>query len=707
MMIRTSCLLVWLAISFCAPLKAQPVPSQEVDICVYGGTSAGIIAAYAAKKLGKSVLLIEPGKYLGGMTTGGLGATDIGNKYAVTGLGKDFYRRIGAYYGKFEQWTFEPHVASQVYADLIREARLEVLQERRLAGLVKEGNRIRELVLEDARQPAAGPKLRVKAKMFLDCSYEGDLMARAGVSYTVGREASSQYGESYNGVQVADFHQLPDGIDPYVRPGDPASGLLWGVSGGTLAPAGSGDRKVQAYNFRLCLTQDQNNRIPFSRPARYNPDQYELLARIIAKESWKTIHSSFTQEKSPEGKLRVHHGGGFLIKNMPGGKTDFNNFGGFSTDMIGMNYEYPEAGYATRQQIWQAHEDYTKGLLFFLSHDARVPAHIRREMQTWGYAKDEFKDLGGFPSQLYVREARRMIGETVMTQQHCMGQQAVADGVGMAAYGMDSHNCQRLVVNGMVKNEGDVEKPVPAPYPISYRSLTPKAGECANLLVPVCLSASHIAYGSIRMEPVFMVLGQAAALAAAMAIDAGGSVQQVDVARLKRRLEADPYLDGRSPEILVDNDDTARVQVTGAWEKIRGGYGRSVYRDANPGGAEKTVRFLPAISRRGRYAVYAYFPKTDRPTSQTAITIHDGKHARQVVLQTAHIRELGLSSGEWVPLGTYKMTRGRQAFVEISNKKADGVVMADAVVWVPVKAGMQPSPKEGPDAAMPATVGGK
>ena len=247
------------------------------------------------------------------------------------------------------------------------------------------------------------------------------------------------------------FHQLPDGIDPYVIPGDPSSGWLWGISTDTLVPRGSGDKKIQAYNFCLALTQDKANQVPFAhRPDNYNLDHYELLLRIIAKEKWTTIHSSFTCYTLPNGELKIHHSGGFLIKNMPNGKTDFNNFGGFSTDMIGANHDYPEADYESRKKIWKAHEDYTKGLLYFLSHDERIPLHIKEEMLSWGYSKDEFVDVNGFLNQLYVREARRMIGELVMNQNHCVGNEVVDDQIGMAAYGMDSHNCQRIVVNCMV-----------------------------------------------------------------------------------------------------------------------------------------------------------------------------------------------------------------------------------------------------------------
>ncbi len=548
---------------------------DEYDIVVYGGTSAGIIAGYTAKQLGKSVLVIEPGTHLGGLTTGGLGATDIGNKYAVTGIAKDFYRRIGAHYGKFEQWTFEPHVAQKVYDDYIRKADLEIVKSFRLKEVETEDGWIRAIVVENSDNPDAVTDRKVKAKMFIDATYEGDLMAKTGVSYTYGRESNDQYGETYNGVQLSLYHQLPDGVDPYKERGKPESGLLWGVAEGELAPTGAGDKKIQAYNFRLCLTQDQANQIPFTEPENYDPQRYELLLRILEKETWTTIRSSFTRDTVASGRVVVNHSGNYLVKAMPNGKTDFNNFGGFSTDMIGANYDYPEGDYETRKRIWKEHADYTKGLLYFMASDERVPDHVRKDMQTWGYTRDEFKEYGGFSPQLYVREARRMVSDVVMTQAHCQGREVVEDGVGMAAYGMDSHNCQRIVVNGMVKNEGDVQVGLGIPYPISYRSIIPKKGECKNLLVPVCVSASHIAFGSIRMEPVFMVLGQSAATAAVMATDAGQTVHDVDIKALQEELRINPLADGSIAEILVDNDHPDWVEISGEWKQARGGYGRN------------------------------------------------------------------------------------------------------------------------------------
>lgn len=655
-------------------LNAKQKAVTEVDICIYGGSDAGVIAAYTARKMGKSVLLIEPGRHLGSMSSGGLSYTDIGNKYAITGIARDFYRRIGQHYGKFEQWIFEPKVAEALFQDYIKRGKVDVLYEHRITGATKAGNIIKEITIENSVEPKAATNRTVRAKMFIDCTLEGDLMARAGVSYTVGREANSQYNETYNGVQVMTGHQFPDGIDPYVVPGDPKSGLLWGINPVEVQPAGSGDKKVQAYNFRICLTNVPENRIPITQPANYNPKKYELLIRLMEKKPWKSLND------------------GFIWSLMPNGKTDINNRNGFSTDMIGMSWDYPEADYATRKKIWNDHVDYTKGLLFFVGNDPRVPAHIREEMKKWGYPKDEYTDNGNWSHQLYVREARRMVGELVMTQRHCEGREVVNDGVGMAAYRMDSHNCDRHVINNMVKNEGNVEEgdegdPYPVrPYPISYRALIPKEKEATNLLVPICLSATHIAYGSIRCEPVYMMMGQATAVAASMAIDEKQSVQQIDVKKLQTILKDNPLADGSAPEILVDNDNPETTKVTGTWvTKRRGAYGPTfLMKEADQSG-NNAVQFTPIVEKAGRYEAYVYLPMSVVPgaSTKTQVEVFDGKQRRDIVVNKSDIKVVGQTLGEWVSLGTYSLSKGNKAYVKISDKDADGAVAADAVLFVP------------------------
>ena len=653
------------------PVRTPAVPPVTVDICIYGGTSAGVIAAYTAKKMGKSVLLIEPGKHLGGLTSGGLGYTDIGNKFAISGLALDFYRRIGQHYGKFEQWIFEPHVAENLFADYLKRANTEALFSYRLKDVNKTGNSIVNITIENSDQPNASTDRVIQAKIFLDCSYEGDLMAKAGVAYTVGREANSLYNETYNGVQLRDKHQFLDGIDPYKTKGDPSSGLLWGISPQALAPQGSGDKKVQAYNFRICLSSDPANQIPITQPENYDPARYELLLRVLEKEPNRPFNLILKPDL------------------MPNKKTDINNNGPFSTDMIGMNYDYPESSYEKRVQIQKEHELYIKGLLYFIGHDARMPKHLRDEMLRWGYPKDEYKDNGNWSPQMYVREARRMIGAYVMSQANCEGREVVPDAVGMAAYTMDSNNCQRVVIEKdgmkMVKNEGDVQVGGFPPYPISFRSLLPRQEQCNNLLVPVCLSASHIAYGSIRMEPVFMVMGQSAAVAAVMALNKKTALHQVNIAELQKKLASDPLADGSQPEVMVDND-SRYVQVSGDWKIVKtGAYGPSMFTDDSKGAQAKSVRFIPALTTSGNYRIYMYFPKTQQASSTTAVSVFDGQKNRDTIIEGSTVKVEGQTSGEWVDLGAYSLQKDGKPYVEISNKKADGIVVADAVLFVPVK----------------------
>jgi hypothetical protein len=650
---------------------ATPVFSQatkQVDICIYGGTSAGVIAAYTATRAGKSVLVIEPGKHLGGLSSGGLGYTDIGNKFAVTGLARDFYRRIGKHYGKFEQWIFEPHVAEKIFNQYVEEGDVEVMYDHHILEATKNAEGyITGITVGSASAPSASANKKITAKMFIDCSYEGDLMARAGVSYVVGREANSQHNETYNGVQVRDKHQFPEGIDPYKIKGKPESGLLWGISPEILPPAGTGDKKVQAYNFRICLSDDPANKIAITQPEDYDSTRYELLIRLLEKEPSRPFNLILKPDL------------------MPNHKTDINNNGPFSTDMIGMNYDYPDASYAERKEIMKRHANYIKGLLYFIGHSGRVPQHLRTEMLRWGYPKDEYTDNGNWSPQMYVREARRMTGAYVMTQANCEGKELVDDGVGMAAYTMDSHNTSRVVINGMVKNEGDVQVGGFPPYPISYRSIIPTENECKNLLVPVCLSATHIAYGSIRMEPVFMVLGQSAALAAIQAIDKKASVHKTDVRALQEKIRSNPLADGSIPEILVDNEDKSNLGVAGGWtnEKGKGSYGASFLQAGV--GTQGSVKFNAPIQAAGRYAILIYFPRVDGASANISTVVQAGKEKKEVTVRPNEIRIEGQTSGEWVSLGEYELQTGKGNFVEVLTEGSNGLVIADAVLWIPIR----------------------
>jgi hypothetical protein len=646
---------------------AQKKEVYTVDVCVYGGTSAGVIAAYSAKKMGKTVLLIETGNHLGGLSSGGLGFTDIGNKYVVTGLAKNFYRNIGKHYGQLEQWVFEPHVAENTFKSYILKANIDVLYQYRLAGVSKNANAIKAIAVEPAGNTPQLKNKLIEAKVFIDCSYEGDLMARAGVGYTVGREANSQYQETYNGVQLMDGHQFPDGIDPYRVKGDSTSGLIWGIGNSKLLPNGSGDRKVQSYNYRICLTNNPQNRVAIAKPTGYDSTHYELLLRLMEKQK-------------DHLKLDDY----FIWSAMPNQKTDINNRNGFSTDMIGLNYAYPNGNYAVRAKYVDDLKCYTQGLLYFLGHDSRVPAILRSQMLQWGYPKDEYQDNDNWSFQPYIREARRMIGAYVMTEANCTAKLIAPDGIGLAAYNMDSHNCDRLVINHMVKNEGNVEIPDIPPYPISYRAIVPKEQECSNLFVPVCLSASHIAYGSIRMEPVFMVLAEVAGVAASMAVDEGVAVQAVDYRKINKKLTDDPLLDGSKPELIVDNL-SKQVKTEGNWSLKSGPtYGpNAFYFDPkdNKGGA---VSFYAGQLKSGTYEVFSYYPVLDDGADKTSIQVFDGKILHRKTVVKSRIKVVGQTFGEWISLGTYNFTVKVAPFVRISGNTTAGITVADAILFKPV-----------------------
>lgn len=518
--------------------------TYKADVIIYGGTSAAIIAAVQVKKMGKSVIVVSPDKHLGGLSSGGLGFTDTGNKEVIGGLSREFYQRLYKHYQKLESWQwqrreeygnkgqgtpaidgnnrtmwiFEPHAAEQVFEDFAKEYKLNIYRDewldRSQRGVTKKGLNITSFRTLSGNE--------YEGKMFIDATYEGDLMAAAGVSYHVGREANSIYNEKSNGVQAGVFqhgHHFKSKISPYKIPGDPNSGLLAEVSNEKIGPNGSGDNKIQAYCFRMCLSNHPDNRIPFEKPEGYDPARYELLARVFAS-GWGETFDKYDP--------------------IPNRKTDTNNHGPFSTDYIGKNYDYPEASYERRQEIIKDHELYQKGLMYYLQNDPSIPAEVHEKMKQWGLPKDEFKDNGGWPHQLYIREARRLIGEFVMTEADALGKTGVPKSVGMGSYALDSHNIQRYVKeDGYVQNEGDIGVHPDRPYSIAYGSILPKAAECTNLLVPVCVSSSHIAYGSIRMEPVFMILGQSAATAAVLAINNKMTPQALPYATLQTQLLKD------------------------------------------------------------------------------------------------------------------------------------------------------------------------
>lgn len=545
-------LLLWLVLTQFA-LGAETL---ETDVCLYGGTSGGVSAAVQARRMGKQVVLVEPGRHLGGMTSGGLSAVDIGDPRSVGGVAREYFTRLVARYGTELKWdqpfqsdggpatggaySIEPHVAEDVFDEMVQEAGVVVLREAVLESVRKEETRIVELRTADG--------WAVRAKMFIDATYEGDLMAAAGVSYTLTREGNAKYRETYNGIHYSDKYKprrdhknpgpngrVPGGqgvwdrdfpLDPYVVKGDPTSGLLPLVNEGEPGRPGEPAPGIQAYCYRLCLTTDKQNMLPITAPPGYDPKQYELVARFI--------------------EACVEHGDQMDLRwfskhdPLPNRKWDFNTatFGG---NLPGENWDWPEASHQERVELAKKIENYHRGLLYFLATDPRVPEKVRAEMQRFGLPKDEFTDNGGWPHQLYVREGRRMVSDLVLTEHHTFGRQVASHSVGLGSYGTDAHEIRRIVKDGVVTREGKLAtgRGGFGPYQIGYGAIVPKADECENLFVMFALSASHSAFASIRMEPVFMVTSQSAATAACLAIDSGVSVQRVDYEELRERLLKD------------------------------------------------------------------------------------------------------------------------------------------------------------------------
>jgi hypothetical protein len=495
-------------------------PAVSADLVVYGGTASGVMTAYSAAREGLHVVLLEPGVHLGGMVTGGLSATDLGHYTIIGGYARDFYMKAAAHYGAHdldrpESWRSEPHVDEEIFRTLLQDSGVDVrfhehLREHR--GVKLQGKHLVSITTADGKQ--------WPAKIFADCSYEGDLMAQAKVSYTWGREAAAEYGEDLAGVRGnTPKHQFLWPLSAY----DEHHQLLPEIDPGPLAAPGSGDKKVQAYNFRLILTDDPADRLPFPRPPGYDRSRFALLERYL---------NEFPQHMGREPGLRD-------LTNpvmIPNHKADFNNNGPVSTDYIGHSWKYPEATYAEKAAIWRDHLLYTQSFFYFLCQDGKVPASLRAEVNQWGLPKDEFTDTDHWPNQLYIREGRRLVGEYVMRQADLQTERTKPDSIGMGSYNSDSHNIQRVAMpDGSVQNEGDVQVPV-EPYEIAYRSILPKRSEAENLLVPVCLSASHAAYSSVRMEPQYMIIGQAAGVAAALAVQGHRDVRDVVIPELQQKL---------------------------------------------------------------------------------------------------------------------------------------------------------------------------
>lgn len=694
----------WAALAFFshpAPAATVDPPRGETyDVVVYGGTSGAVIAAVQAKKMGRSAVIVCPDQHLGGLSSGGLGWTDTGNKAVIGGLAREFYHRVWKHYQTPEawkwqspeeygnkgqgtpaidgeqrtMWIFEPHVAEQVFDELVAEYQIPVHRDQwldREQGVAKVDGRIQSITM------LGGQTFR--GRVFIDATYEGDLMAAAGVAYHVGREAATTYGEKWNGVQVGVLHHrhhfgvLERPIDPYVVPGDPASGLLPRISAEPPGVYGEADHKVQAYCFRMCLTDDPRNRVPFPQPAGYDAGQYELLLRIF-QAGWRETFDKFDP--------------------IPNHKTDTNNHGPFSTDNIGYNYDYPEASYERRREIVREHQAYQQGWLYFIAHDPRVPEDVRTAMGQWGLARDEFTDNGYWPHQIYVREARRMIGRYVMTENELLKRRPTPESIGMGSYTMDSHNIQRYVTpEGSVQNEGDIGVGTNGPYEIAFGSIQPRKEQCQNLLVPVCVSSSHIAFGSIRMEPVFMILGQSAATAAVLAIESGGAVQDVAYEQLRQRLLQDGQVlesaesvragSGVAPArlegIVVDDE---QATLTGEWSHSSSAgrwVGSGYVHDGGTRDGQASACFVTKLPKAGRYEVrLAYSANPNRATHVPVVVKHAGGEKAVLVNQ----QQAPAIDGLFVSLGEFQFAAEAPAAVVVSNGDTDGHVIVDAVQWL-------------------------
>ena len=674
------------------------------DVVIYGGTSAAVCAAVQVKKMGKKVVVVSPDKFLGGLSSNGLGWTDSGKKEAIGGIARDFYHRVWRHYQSVESWKwqkmeeygnrgqgspsidgekrtmwiFEPHVAELIFNSWVKENELQVFRDEwldRSNGVKTQNGKIVSLTTLSGKV--------FKGKVFIDCTYEGDLMAAAGVTYFIGRESNEKYGESLSGVQTknAKFHQFEGRVDPFVIEGDPSSGLLARISNSVPGVEGEGDSKMQAYNFRLCLTQVDANRLSFPKPENYDPTQYELLLRTLRMGS-RHVFGKFDP--------------------IPNNKTDTNNHGPFSTDNIGMNYLYPEASYEDRRKIIDEHEQYQKGYFYFLCNDPRVPDDVRSRMSLWGLAKDEFEENNNWPHQIYIREARRMVSDFVITESHIRGMIETPRSIGMGSYNMDSHHVQRYVAKGedgtaYVLNEGDIQVDPGGPYQISYDCIVPRAKECKNILVPVCLSSSHIAFGSIRMEPVFMILAQSAATAAVISIEDDLAVQEVNYEKLRGKLISDGQIlelkennriafgvgidpDGFSG-VVVDGD---QVVLDGEWVEstsLRPFVGSSYYHDGNGGKGMRMASFPFKAPNDGLHEIKVSYVASGNRAGKVRYEIEDEKGISEYFVDQ---RKVNGNSQIWRSLGSFVFDKEKKYHLKVFNEDTEGYVIVDAAHIIPL-----------------------
>ena len=653
--------------------EAQSQPPRRADVIVYGATAGGVVAAVAAAREGASVILLEPGQHLGGMLTGGLSHTDYGDRAVIGGLALEFYRRVAKAYAKplFFWRGPEPHLGEQILRDWLRESKVTVVFGQRVKSVQKQGAQIQQIETVSG-QIIAG-------RTFIDATYEGDLLARAGVSYSVGRESVAQYGESWAGRQpiYPDGHNFHYPVSPFVN--GKKGAVLPLVHAKPLAAIGEADGGVQAYCFRLLMTNDPANRVTVGRPAGYDSTRYELLRRYLN-----------VRKPTRLGETGVF---GPMI-NLPNGKAEINSGGPISTNLYdGSNWLYPDADYPRRDSIWNDHLQYTHGLLYFIGHDPSVPENIRREAAEWGLCRDEFADTGHWPHQLYVRVARRMVGEYVLTQHDLLRDTLKYDGIGMGSYNIDVRHIQRTYqwisrfpeLRGETFNEGYMSIPV-SPYEIPYRALLPRYEQCTNLLVPVCLSSSNLAYASFRMEPQYMIAGHTAGIAAAMASKQQVPVQRVDVDALRRKLLTQGQvlsltdnpngIFGDDKVVVVDDDMTRFVEKTGSWslseDPKRGRYDITYLTNPGRGANPAAITYQAYLPRTASYKVWGWWPTSPNAATNVPMQI---THANGTEKLTINQQQTG---NNWVLLGTFPFQAGRNGRITFTNAGVNGTVAADA-----------------------------
>jgi hypothetical protein len=648
-------------------VSAVSPQGHDHEIVVYGATASGAVAAIAAADEGADVLLVEPRRNVGGMVTGGLSHNDYGDRTVIGGLALDFYRRVAEYYNKpLYYWRGpEPHVGEKIFRDWLAGAGVELLFERRVTEVLKHDGRITQITLSDGSI--------VKAKVFIDATYEGDLMARAEVSYTIGREGMQEYGESWAGRRaiLPDGHQMLPRVSPFRD--DKTRELLPLINPVPMVGEGEADKAVQGYGFRLCVTTDPDNLVPFPKPDKYMPEEFSLVKRYYR------VH--------PEAGNMVH-----IWPTLPNGKTDMNSSGPISTNVInGLNWEYPDADHARRDEIWQAMKDYTLGLLYFLSYDPSVPERIREDTRRMGLCKDEFIDNGHWPHQLYIRVGRRMKGEYFMTQHDLEKDTIKYDAIGMGSYNIDVRHVQRTWIpvsrfpelHYEVYNEGYISIPV-APYEIPYRSLLPKYVECQNLIVPVCMSASHVAYASVRMEPQYMIMGQAAGVAAAMAVKGNKPVHKINIIGLQEKLsEQGQVLSLKEniygafdydDEIIIDNNMKRFTEKTGSWRGIETEHnGRYQMNYAQNDTRQGTFSFKVWLEKAGLYELSIWHPSNESYSDAVQILINHRNG------QTNKLVDQQNKGGEWMILGQYEFESGYQKVLTVVADDSNGTVVADAI----------------------------